>query len=141
MSLVLASGAVNNPAIDELVQSSLESENVYLRLGWIPCEDITNVKPTQIDNVYNAVRKTYGPIMLLCLGNSEECTPALVSEFAKIYSLPTHNYNKDVNQFRRYSRWLESRNRLIKGFTKLDNNFLPLLFSIWILHLMCHIPM
>ena len=47
----LASGAVNNPAIDNLVQSSLESENKNLRLEWIPCADITDIEPTQIDDV------------------------------------------------------------------------------------------
>ena len=75
----LASGAVNNPAINELVQSSLESKDENLRLEWIPCSKITNIKPTQIDNVYNAVRKQAHDgettIILLCLGNSEECTP------------------------------------------------------------------
>src|SRR5581483_12251081 len=99
MSLV---PGVNNPAIDNLVQSSLESEYKYLRLEWIPCLEFTNIEPTQIDNVYNAIRKrmSYGEavesmIMLLCLGNSGECTQTLVSEFARIYSLPTHKYNSD----------------------------------------------
>ena len=128
MSFVLASGAVNNPAIDGLVQSSLESKTKDLRLEWIPCEDITNVKPTQIDNVYYAIRKQTNrvdtTIMLLCLGNSKECTPALVSEFARIYSIPTHKRdNNDINQFRRYKKWLECRNKLIYGFTKYDDNY------------------
>ena len=54
MSLV--PGTVNNPEIDNLVQSSLESENKYLRLEWIPYEEITNIKPTHIDNVHYAIR-------------------------------------------------------------------------------------
>ena len=37
-------------------------------------------------------------IMLLSLGSSEECTPTLVSEFARIYSLPTHKYNNVDSQ-------------------------------------------
>src|SRR6185312_2333912 len=129
----LASGVVNNPAIDNLVQSSLESEYEYLilRLEWIPYEEITDIKPTQIDNVYNAIRKyTLGNgtgvesmIILLCLGNSEECTPTLVSEFARIYSLPTHEYNNDYNRFRRYKRWLQLRNGFIDGFTKYKDNY------------------
>jgi len=46
-----------------------------------------------------------------------------VSEFAGIYSLPTRRYNKDDNQFRRYFQWLRERNKLIKGFTKYDDNY------------------
>src|SRR5690349_4521135 len=89
----LASEAVNNSAIDELVQSSLESINGGLRLEWIPSEKITDVMSVQSDNVYYAIRKyTSGEvkettIMLLFLGNSKECAPTLVSEFARIYSL------------------------------------------------------
>src|SRR5438874_2655661 len=106
---------IYNPAINNLVQVSLESKNEYLRLEWIPCSRIADIEPTQIDNVYSGrVDKT--PMTLVFLGSSEKCTPTLVSEFARIYSLPTHNYNNDdVNQFRRYSKWLEQRNSLIKG--------------------------
>jgi len=115
MSLV---PGVNNPAIDNLVQFSLESEHRLLRLQWIPCSQITDIKPTQIDNVYYAVHD-----VLIFLGSSKECTPTLVSELARIYSLPTHNYINDVNQFRRYKIWLKRRNELIKGFTEYDNNY------------------
>src|SRR6185369_4919310 len=102
----LATGTVNNPAIDNLVQSSLESENKDLRLEWIPHEEITDVKSSQIDNVHYAImRKDKTMIMLLLLGSDETCTPTLVNEFARIYSLPTHKYKNDVNQFRRYSAW------------------------------------
>ena len=144
----LASGTINNPAIDSLIQSSLESENEYLRLKWIPYEEFTNIKPTPTDAIYYASRKheqhEVEETMLLLLGSSEECTPTLVSEFARIYSLPTHNYKNDVSQYRRYSAWLESCNRSIKGFTKYEDNyymvadkrFLRLLLSIWILRCM-----
>src|SRR6185369_11197344 len=98
----------NNPTIDNLVQSSLESEANDLRLKWIPYSEITNMEPT---------------IMLLLLGSDETCTPTLVSEFARIYSLPTHKYSNDVSQFRRYSTWLKNPNYLIKGFTKYEDNF------------------
>src|SRR6185312_14647735 len=126
----LASETVTNPAIDNLVQSSLESEH-DLELEWIPYEEIDNIKPTQIDNVYYAIRKQTRndgevketTVMLLSLGNNEICTPTLVSEFARIYSLPTHKYNDDISQFRRYSGWLDSRNKRITGFTKYDNNY------------------
>ena len=82
MSLTLD---VDNPAIKNLIQSSLESENDGLRLEWIPYEEI-------IDNVYSI---RHGTIKLLLLGSNEECTPTLVSEFARIYSLPTHMYNNN----------------------------------------------
>src|SRR5436190_276350 len=116
----LASG-VNNPTIDNLVQSSLESEYKDLRLEWIPHEEITDVKPSQIDNVHYAImRKDKTMIMLLLLGSDETCMSTLVSEFARIYSLPTHQYK---SQYRRYSEWLVRRNRLINGFTKHDGNY------------------
>ena len=125
----LAAG-VNNAAIDNLVRSSLESENEDLRLEWIPYEEIANMKPTQSDNIYNAIRKRRldtsvyeDKIMLLLLGSDETCTPTLVSEFARTYSLPTHKYKNDVSQYRRYSTWLESRNKLIYGFTKYEDNY------------------
>ena len=119
----LTSGTVSISNLNALVQSSLESEH---KLEWIPYEKITNVKSTQIDNFYYASRKrTYSDIkvMLLLLGSSEKCTPTLVSEFSRIYSLPTHKYNSVDSCFRRYSTWLESRNKLIKGFTEYGNNY------------------
>src|SRR6185369_7574248 len=95
----LASGTANNSAIDNLVQSSLESENEDMRLKWIPYEGITDIKPTPTDAIYYASRKQpdgeVKETMLLLLGSSEECTPTLVSEFARIYSLPTHKHNND----------------------------------------------
>src|SRR5581483_1643872 len=106
---------MHNSAIDNLVQSSLESEH-DLRLKWIPCSEITDLalESTPTDAIYYASHKgtyRYGlPLTLVFLGNSEECTPTLVSEFTKIYSLPTHKYSNAVNQFRRYKKWLEWRN-------------------------------
>src|SRR6185436_13509165 len=104
---------------DNLVQSSLPNE-LGQTLEWIPCEEITNMEPTQSDNVYYAIRNNdyVGmTIMLLLLGSDETCTPTLASEFARIYSLPTHKYKNNVSQFRRYATWLERRNKFIKGFT------------------------
>ena len=106
MSLVLETCT----PIDNLIQSSLSPESKH-KLEWIPCSQITNIKPTQIDNVYYAIRKQTGnngqveetPMMLLCLRNSEECA---MSEFAKIYSLPTHKNKNNDNNFRRYTAWL-----------------------------------
>src|SRR6185436_9085235 len=116
----LASG-VNNPAIDNLIQFSLASENKNSRLEWIPCSQIINIKPTQMDNVYYAYVRT--TVMLLFLGNSGECTQKLVDEFARIYSLPTHKHKNNDSHFRRYSKWLESRNSLIIGFTKYEDKY------------------
>ena len=112
------------------MQFSLENEHKG-KLTWIPCSDIDDIKSSQIDNVHYAVRKqtllggTFKKvgIILLSLGNDETCTPTFVSEFARIYSLPTHEHVKDVSQFRRYSEWLASRNKLICGFTKHDDKY------------------
>ena len=126
MSLVLAPGVVNNPAIDSLLQSLSER----IKLEWIARADITDIEPAQIDNTYYAIYKytSYGridemAIMLSLLGSSAECTLTLVSEFARIYSLATHKHKNDVNQFRRYPRWLYRRNDFINGFTEYDNNY------------------
>src|SRR5436190_21379692 len=100
----LASG-VNNPAIiiNDLVQSSCVNE--YDKLKWISCRNIIDILSTQINNVYYAPYVT--PVNVYCdpyvtlvlLGSSEECTPALVSEFARIYSFPTHKYKNNVSQY------------------------------------------
>ena len=118
----LASGTIKNPAIDDLVQSSLEGENEDLRLKWIPYEEIGDIKPTQVNNIYYAVHNIY-MIILVFLGSSGACTPTLVSEFARMYSLPTHKYNDYVSQYKRCSVWLKARNKLIKGFTEYNGNY------------------
>src|SRR6185312_12931233 len=46
-----------------------------------------------------------------------------------MYSLPTHKYNNVGNNFRRYSSWLESRNKLIQGFTKSIDKY----YMAWLL--------
>src|SRR6185312_6420197 len=125
MSSVLGAHAT----IDNPIQSSLENEHNN-KLEWVSNSDITDIKPSQIDNIYYAIRKQTRNdggmeetmIMLLSLGNNEICTPTIIREFARIYSLPTHKYNKSDN-FRRYSVWLNHRNKLIKGFTKYDDNY------------------
>ena len=114
---------MHNPTINNLVQASLECENEHLRLEWIPWSQITEIESTQIDNVYYAILNGRDKIMVLSLGIGKECTPIFVSEFARIYSLPTHKYSNDVSQFRRYSTWLKNPNYLIKGFTKYDDNY------------------
>ena len=81
---------------------------------------LTEIKPTQIDNVYYTIDHD-AEVILLLLGSSEECTTERVGEFARIYSLPTHKYNND--KFRRYSEWLNCRNKHIMGFTKYEDNY------------------
>ena len=106
----------------DLVQS-------YLGLRWIPCSETTDIVSSPMDNVYYAIYKRTldgdgveeMTIMLSLLGNVEICTPTVVSEFARIYSLPTHKYENNVRQFRRSLHWLKHRNKLIKGFTKSDD--------------------
>ena len=117
---------VQNQAIDDLIQS-LKSKH---ELTWLPCPcaKITNIKPSRIDNVYYATEQEtarcqiYNKIILVFIGNSEECTATLVSEFARIYSLSIQSYD-NVDQFRRYSVWLRYRNKLILGFTKRKDNY------------------
>src|SRR6185312_5706078 len=116
---------IQHPVIDNLIATSKRP------LEWISCSEFTDIEPTQIDNVYYAIRKQTSNddevketmITLVLLGNDEICTPTFVSEFARIYSLPTHKYNNDDSQFRRYSKWLEYRNNLIIGFTKYKDNY------------------
>ena len=112
-------------AIDNLIQSYLEGQHCA-RLEWISCSGITDIKSTPTDAIYYASRKCSWfreeTIMLVFLGSDETCTPTLVSEFARIYSLPTCRYNNDVN-LRRYKEWLEYRNKQIHGFTKYDGNY------------------
>src|SRR6185437_5599562 len=43
---------MHNPVIDNLIQSSLPNE--YDKLEWIPCSQITGIKPTQISTVHYA---------------------------------------------------------------------------------------
>ena len=114
--------AVNSLTIENLIQSSYVNETCTLE--WIPYSYITDVKSVQLDNIYYASYKRYDDkVMLLLLGSSEECTPALVSEFARIYSLPTRVNNSVDSCFRRYSKWLQWRNMLIKGFTKSNDKY------------------
>ena len=81
---------IKDPVIDNLIATSKKT------LEWISCSEFTDIEPTQIDNVYYAIRnKPYSDrdevetmITLVLLGNDEICTPTFVSEFARIYSLP-----------------------------------------------------
>src|SRR6185312_4660196 len=109
---------MHNLAIDALVQASLENEHERLRLEWVPHSKISDMTSTSIDNVYYA-SKSYELLILILL----MYTPTFVSEFSRIYSLPTHKYKNNDNNFRRYTTWLEYRNGLITGFTEYDNKY------------------
>src|SRR6185503_17197710 len=102
----------------------------YHKLEWIPCSEITDIKSTPTDAIYFASRRHELPhgieetmIIFVLLGSDEICTPTFVREFSRIYSLPTHKYDNNVSQYRRYTTWLGRRNKLVIGFTKYDNNY------------------
>jgi hypothetical protein len=114
-------------AINDLVRDSLDNEQT---LKWIPDsefskESIQHHFPDRNFSYRYAVHERWGKAVLLLLGNDNECTPAFVDEFARQYSLPTHKYNNPPNlmEFRRYRKWLTLRNKMIKGFTKYDDNY------------------
>src|SRR6185312_17165648 len=112
---------IQHPVIDNLIAASDK------KLEWIPSSQIINIESSQIDIIYYASKQVDfgrpGAVMLLLLGSTEECTSTLMSEFARIYSIPTHAYNNVVSQYRRHSKWLDRRNERIIGFTKYDNNY------------------
>ena len=106
-----------------MVQSSISYRK---RKWWVPNSQVIDVNSSPIDFTRYAVRKETldeRRMMSLLLGSSETCTPTYVSEFARKYSLPTHEYKNNDNNFRRYSVWLEDRNKLIIGFTVYDGNY------------------
>ena len=47
---------MHNPAIDNFVQASLESEDKDLGLEWIPHWEIADITSSSMDNVYYASR-------------------------------------------------------------------------------------
>src|SRR5438128_3414475 len=134
------------PAIDQLVESSKtldngESAQKSNYLEWIPYSEFTDIEliehstsnqPTHYAtykqakeyNYYDPL-SLYKPVEMLFLGTVDECTQGFITEFAKKHSLPTHKYDKppNINQFRRYSKWLERRNWKIEGFTKYEDNY------------------
>src|SRR6185312_13010637 len=112
---------IRNLAIDGLIQCSL-SDKYCQKLEWIPFWRINDIKPTQIDNVHYG-RAYNCKLTLVLLGSDKICTPSFVSEFARIYALPTHKHNSKSDNFKRYSTWLECRNKLIMGFTKYKDNY------------------
>src|SRR5690349_281705 len=99
--LISPSAAINN-----LLQSALRDGNFILE--WVPYSEISDITPTQTDSVYCAIYKRINhvrdtnTITLVFLGNSTEITQTFVNKFARIYSLPTHKYNNNVSQYRRY---------------------------------------
>ena len=98
-------------AIDDLIKSSEHD-----KLERFPGSELTAITPTPRDTVYYGMFKY--AVTLVFIESSEKCTPTSVSAFARIYSLPTCKYDKDDNNFKRYSKWLKQRNELILGFTE-----------------------
>src|SRR5438128_11694364 len=143
-------GTVENasgcPAIDQLVESSKtldngESAREFNHLKWIPYSEFTDIEsiehstskqPTHYATYEQAKyyydlssTSSYKLVEMLLLRTVDECTQEFIHEFARTYSLPTHKYNSqpNMNQFRRYSTWLESHNEMIEGFTSDSNNY------------------
>src|SRR5437870_483461 len=110
--------------IDDFIQtSSLDKE---YSLKWISSEEFVNIESSQNvadQTIYYAQTSFAADMMLLLLGNNKECTPAFMGEFASKYSLPRQSVNTSLPQFRRYAEWLKTRNSLIYGFTKHDDNY------------------
>jgi len=128
------SEVVGCPAIDWLIESSKTLDNGELvdensRLKWIPYSEFTNIetiKHPSEEIIYSAQHKSIvKDVMLLLLGTHDECTEEFIHEFARTHSIPTHKYKdaSTTNRFRRYPRWLDKRNKLIKGFTKNGGNY------------------
>src|SRR5580765_1951216 len=136
------------PAIDQLIQSSKtlddgETAREDSHLKWIPYSEFTDIEsierstnnqPTCYATYEQAKeqRNGYGELLpscklveMLLLGTIDECTQEFIHEFARTYSLPTHKYDNPSNivQFKRYSTWLERRNRMIEGFTSDNSNY------------------
>jgi len=114
----------NNIAIDDLIQPSFDE---YNELDWIPHSDIAGIKPSQIDNVHYVVcQPNCEMITLVLLRNDEICTSTFVSSPGYIHSQHTSTccaYSKNIDKFRRHSIWLKTRNELIEGFTKYEDNY------------------
>jgi len=122
------------PAIDQLIESSkpyLEPPKPYLE--WIPHTTFTDIGTIQ-SSINHTVYYRYAihkqpwfdkKIVMVLLGNSDECIPEFIRKFARIYSIPTHEYEhlSDFTHFRRYSKWLERRNESIMGFTKFEDAY------------------
>ena len=130
--------------ITELIESSKtfdngESVKKDYHLRWISYSELTDIKsiehstgnqPTYYATYEQAKKRNYHDtryklVEMLLLGTRDGCTYEFITEFARIHSLPTHKYNKppNINQFRRYSKWLKRRNKLIKGFTSHNDKY------------------
>src|SRR5688572_16568238 len=81
--------------IDNLIHNSLNNDDEYLRLKWIPSSEFSHIDATQtfIDQKFSYAKHKYWhekEVILLLLGNHDNCTPAFVNEFARVHSIPTH---------------------------------------------------
>jgi hypothetical protein len=126
MSLAIKVEDTGCQVIDNLIQDSSNNDK-YHKLEWIPNSKVSKIESIQTfknQKFSYAVHKKRWVILLL-LGNNDKCTPAFVNEFARIHSLPTHGYDNPpiYTEFRRYTKWLDSRNNMIKGFTKYNDDY------------------
>ena len=110
-------------AISQLIESSKTLDNGELveHLKWIPYSEFTNIEsiehstsnqPTyyatyerakeQHDYLGRLLSSSSYKVEMLLLGTVDECTQEFITEFTRIYSLPTHKYDNPPNivQFR-----------------------------------------
>src|SRR5438128_2661159 len=116
----IENAAAGCPAIDQLIESSKtlnngKSAREDYHLKWIPYSEFTDIKsiehstgnqPTHYatyerakeqHDAYGALLPSYKLVEMLRLGTVDECTREFIHEFAKIHSLPTHEYNNHPN--------------------------------------------
>jgi len=96
-------------------------------LEQIPYSHFADIRPLDDFRIFHATckQRQAETVMILSLGPIDVCSPEFIRRIATTYSLPTHKYinPSNVNSFKRFSIWLEKRNKLITGFTKDDNNY------------------
>jgi hypothetical protein len=111
-------------AIDDLIQDSKVHYNYEYNLKWISESEFSDIQSFQMpikQKLSSAVHEVWGELILLLL---DDCTPAAVDELARFYLLPTYKYTPNSTQFKRYSIWLQRRNKMIVGFTEYDKYYL-----------------
>jgi len=107
-----------------MARSLTNEDPVSEYLEWIPYSQFTDIRPLHNSHIFHASRQAE-TVMILSLGPIDVCSPEFIHKITTIYSLPTHKYinPSNINLFRRFSIWLEKRNKLIAGFTKNNDNY------------------
>jgi hypothetical protein len=128
------------PAIAQLIESSKTQDDgkpvdEHSHLKWFHYSkfiEVEAIEDSTKQKVYyaksNLIKNAEGnevTVMLLLLGTQETCTKEFIHELSRVYSIPAYKYKNPPNvlQFRRHSVWVEKRNKLIKGFTKDNDNY------------------